>query len=150
MSSIAFTFITKRKSLAGLDAFRFLLESMNLLTGTFRSALFLLIFSFSAHLIAEELPLLLKEDFTRGFARWETTDDKAWRVRLDDGSSNRVFELYGKSDYETPHRSPFNIALLQYNTVGDFVLTAKVRTTKKNYGHRDMCVFFGYQDPAHF
>jgi len=33
---------------------------------------------------------------------------------------------------------------------GEFVLTAKVRTTKKNYEHRDMCLFFGYQDPAHF
>ncbi|MEX2579956.1 MAG: HEAT repeat domain-containing protein [Verrucomicrobiales bacterium] len=100
---------------------------------------------------AAEPPVLLKEPFTRGFAAWETTDPGAWRVRLEkEGSGNRVLELHGKSDYEPPHRSPFNIALHKYHVVGDFVLTAKVRTTTKDYGHRDMCVFFGYQDPAHF
>lgn len=97
-----------------------------------------------------ELPILLNEDFTRGFARWDTTDEGAWRVREFGKPSSRVFELYGASNYQPPHRSPMNMALLKYQTVGDFVLTAKVRTTKKSYGHRDMCLFFGYQDPAHF
>jgi hypothetical protein len=34
--------------------------------------------------------------------------------------------------------------------VSDFVLVAKVRSTHPDYGHRDVCLFFGYQDPAHF
>jgi len=25
-----------------------------------------------------------------------------------------------------------------------------MKQTGKEYGHRDMCIFFGYQDPAHF
>lgn len=99
---------------------------------------------------AERLPSLLKEDFTRGSARWDLTDASAWRVKKEKGSSNRVMELHGASNYKPPFRSPVNIALLKYNTVGDFVLTAKVRTTKKSYGHRDMCLFFGYQNSANF
>ncbi|MFK5922888.1 MAG: HEAT repeat domain-containing protein [Verrucomicrobiota bacterium] len=99
---------------------------------------------------AEKLPILLKEDFNRGSARWDTTDDAAWRVREFGKPSSRVLELYGASKYTPPFRSPVNIALLKYHTVGDFELTAKVRTTKESYGHRDMCLFFGYQDPANF
>ena len=34
--------------------------------------------------------------------------------------------------------------------VSDFVLETKVLSTKPDYAHRDMCLFFGYQDPAHF
>ena len=98
-----------------------------------------------------ELPTVLKEDFKRGFAAWETTDPSAWRVREEKkGSSNRLLELYGKSDYKPPHRSPFNMALYRYATVGDFEMTLRLQATKESYGHRDLCLFFGYQDPAHF
>jgi hypothetical protein len=30
------------------------------------------------------------------------------------------------------------------------VLEARLQSTVKDYGHRDMCLFFGYRDPAHF
>ena len=99
---------------------------------------------------AKDLPLLLKEDFTRGFSRWKTTDASAWEVKQEEGSSNRVLDLYGKSNYKPTHRSPFNQAILKYHTVGDFVLTAKLQATKESYGHRDLCLFIGYQDPDHF
>jgi hypothetical protein len=55
-----------------------------------------------------------------------------------------------RSNYEPPHRSPYNISLLEDVVVSDFVLVAKVRSTHPDYGHRDVCLFFGYQDPAHF
>jgi len=74
---------------------------------------------------ADELPVLLKEDFTRGFARWDTTDANAWRVREFGKPGNPVLELFGASKFKPPHRSPVNMALLKYNTVGDFVLTAR-------------------------
>lgn len=35
-------------------------------------------------------------------------------------------------------------------SVGDFVLDTKMLSTIKDYNHRDLCLFFGYQDPAHF
>ena len=119
----------------------------------FFACLPLILFSLTGFVgAADELPLLLKEDFTRGFSSWKTTDPNAWRIKEVevDGAKNRALELYGKSKYEPPHRSPFNMAVLKYHTVGDFVLSARLRTTKASYGHRDLCLFFGYQDPAHF
>ena len=32
----------------------------------------------------------------------------------------------------------------------DFVLDVDARQTGREYGHRDLCFFFGYQDPSHF
>ncbi|MCB1235073.1 MAG: hypothetical protein KDM91_08380, partial [Verrucomicrobiae bacterium] len=106
----------------------------------------LVLFAVSAR---AELPLVLKEDFSGGSDRWEPTDSAAWKIaKLTDG--NAVFEILGGSKYEPPHRSPVNFALLKNVTLGDFVLTAKVKTTQTSRAHRDMCLFFGFQDPAHF
>src|SRR5690606_34508696 len=95
-----------------------------------------------------ELPLLYSDDFNSGMERWEPTDPKAWKIGEVNG--NKVLSQHAKSKYNPPYRSPFNIALLKDLVVGDFVLEARCRSTIKDYGHRDMCVFFGYQDPAHF
>ncbi len=95
-----------------------------------------------------EAPLLVREDFAAGADRWKPTDADAWRVSEADGS--QVYELHKQSEYRPPHRSPANITLLRDVVVGDFQLDAQVRTTTRSYGHRDMCLFFGYQDPAHF
>lgn len=95
------------------------------------------------------LPLLVSEDFEQGADRWEPTDKEAWDVVTENGS--KVYRQHKKrSKYEPPHRSPYNMSLLKDVTVGDFVLTAKVRSTTPDYGHRDVCLFFGHQDPAHF
>lgn len=95
-----------------------------------------------------KLPLLVEEDFESGAKAWEPTDAKAWKVTEAGGS--QVYSQFGKSQYKPPHRSPYNRALLKDVVVGDFVLDAKLQSTIKDYGHRDMCLFFGYQDPAHF
>lgn len=98
---------------------------------------------------ADELPVLIEENFEQGADRWEPTDAKAWKIDEIDG--RKVFSQFKKrSEYNPPHRSPYNIALLKEITVGDFVLTAKVKSTHEDYPHRDACLFFGYQDPAHF
>ena len=52
--------------------------------------------------------------------------------------------------YEPPFRSPFHISLVKGVRVADFVLDVDVHSTHEDYGHRDTCLFFGYQDPAHF
>ncbi|HEX7897032.1 MAG TPA: hypothetical protein VF950_04695 [Planctomycetota bacterium] len=90
----------------------------------------------------------VREDFEKGFERWAPTDPAAWR--LEDGPTGKCLSQFAKSKYEPPHRSPFNLALLKDVVVGDFVLEAKCRSTVKDYGHRDMCVVFGYQDPGRF
>lgn len=95
-----------------------------------------------------ELPLLIDEKFEQGADRWVTTDPNAWKIV--DSASGKAFSLFQQSKFKPPHRSPLNFALLKDVNVGDFVLEAKVLSTKPDYPHRDMCLFFGYQDPAHF
>lgn len=97
---------------------------------------------------AEDFPLVFSDDFSDGAKAWEPSDPKAWKITEVDG--NQVFENLGGSDYQPPFRSPLNIALLKGHTVGDFILTAKVQSKQEPRGHRDMCLFFGYQDPSNF
>ena len=96
----------------------------------------------------EPLPQLLHETFEQGADKWEPTDARAWRVvKTDRGAA---FELFGKSRYKPPFRSPVNIAWLKQPVVSDFVLTVRVRSTTRDYPHRDVCLFFGGKDASHF
>jgi len=96
-----------------------------------------------------DLPLVFTDNFDDGAERWTATDLDAWKVRELDG--NRVYSQFDKhSDYQPPHRSPHHISLVGDLYVSDFVLTTWVRSTHDDYVHRDVCLFFGYQDPAHF
>jgi hypothetical protein len=103
-----------------------------------------------------ELPILLKEDFEHGMDRWQTTDPdvtkSVWEIIMGgEREGNHVLRVTGPSPYQPPHRSPLSIALLRDVEVSDFELTARVQSTAPNAGpHRDLCLFWGYQDPAHF
>jgi len=106
---------------------------------------------------AEALPLLVSEDFSGGMERWQTTDpdenNPFWEVQeiVDKGGKNRVLRVTGKSNYEPPYRSPHSIALLRDVVVGDFELNLRMQSTDHESGaHRDLCLFWGYQDPANF
>jgi hypothetical protein len=109
------------------------------------------------------LPLVVKEDFEKGMSRWRTTDPEpkggVWEVievkkgdeEANGGKANHALRVTGQSKYQPPHRSPHSIALLKDVKVGDFELTARVQNTNKTAGaHRDLCIFWGYQDPSHF
>lgn len=76
------------------------------------------------------------------------TDPRAWRLGERDG--RRALELHGASEYSPPHRSPANIALLSNLELESFVLDADLLQTGREYGHRDMCIFFGFVDPAKY
>lgn len=96
-----------------------------------------------------ESKLVHKDDFEDGAPRWQPTDPAAWQIKKT--ADGQVYSQFKKrSDYEPPHRSPLNISLLKDVTVGDFELNAKVLSTHEDYGHRDVCLFFGYQNPAQF
>ena len=97
---------------------------------------------------AQELPVLVTEDFEKGAERWEFSDPAAWKVT--EGPGGKRLSLFRKTTPKTPHRSPFGRALLKDVIVGDFVLEARVQSTVEDYPHRDLCLFFGYQDAAHF
>lgn len=107
---------------------------------------------------AETLPLLYADDFENGMERWQTMDPdpsklsfKIVELKNADGEPTSALRALGTSTYQPPHRSPPNFALLKDLNVGDFELTAKVQSTNVDAGgHRDMCLFWGYQDPTHF
>ncbi len=99
--------------------------------------------------LAAAEPVKITEDFEQGASRWQPTDPANWRLAGDNGG--KVFELHqSKTSFQPPHRSPFNFALLKDAKLGSFTLTVSLKTTKAAYGHRDLCLIFGYQDPARF
>lgn len=93
-------------------------------------------------------PLLFQDDFSKGSERWQPGDPQAWKVLK--GEKGSYYSQFQQSKIKTPHRSPYNFSLVKDLVLTDFVLEAKVQSTGKDGGHRDMCLFFGYQDPAHF
>ena len=94
------------------------------------------------------LPRLVSFDFSSDLDAWTMTDPTAWKIEQEDGDGK--LSLFGKSDYSPAVRSPHNIARVKDVIVTDFVLDVDAKQTGKEYGHRDLCFFFGYQDPSHF
>ncbi len=92
--------------------------------------------------------LLFEDHFDTPAVQWEPTDPRAWKVVQRAGES--FYALFRASRYEPPVRSPRNIALIRDLVVSDFVLELRARSTKAYYPHRDLCLFFGYQNPSHF
>jgi hypothetical protein len=80
---------------------------------------------------------------------FQFSDSAAWRWTKS-GKSGGAIELFQQSLYKTEHRSPFNLAMLSDKIVGDFVLELDMRQTGKEYGHRDMCLYFGFQNAKQF
>jgi hypothetical protein len=102
---------------------------------------------------AEEkgLPLVFHEDFSSGekaLPRFEYTDPKAWRIEKD--GERTVLSQFAASEYVPAVRSPFNIAWIRDLKVGQFIYEVKLRSTVQDYGHRDLCLFFGGVDASHF
>jgi len=97
----------------------------------------------------EKMPLVFEADFEDGsLEAWEATDAEAWRI--EDGHGGKVLALHKQSNYKPEVRSPVNINLIKDLVVGGFVLELEMHSTTRDYGHRDMCLFFGHQDPSHF
>jgi hypothetical protein len=96
----------------------------------------------------KDLPLVFQDKFAAGAGAWQPTDPTAWKII--DAGSGKAFSQFKQSTYKPPHRSPFNFALVKDVVVGDCVLEARVRSTTRDYPHRDVCLIFGHRDPAHF
>ena len=76
------------------------------------------------------------------------SDPGAWKVSNEGGTN--ALELVKQSNYKPTVRSPVNIALIADKLFGDFILEADLIQTGKEYGHRDMCLFFGVQSTTRF
>jgi hypothetical protein len=100
---------------------------------------------------AVDLPLVFQDNFEQDQPQgWDFTDKSAWRITRLDTRHGRVLDQFRESRYQPPVRSPLNIALVQGHDLADFVMDVEVRSTGRDYGHRDLCLFFDYQDPSHF
>ena len=95
------------------------------------------------------LPLVFSDDFESGkLDRWQPTDKSAWKISTQ--KDNRVYSLTKKrSKFEPPVRSPYNRSLVRDIRVRSFVLDVRLQSTIPDYDHRDLCLFFGYQDDSH-
>lgn len=85
---------------------------------------------------------------SRALADFHTADPTAWRW-VDDGA-RPAMDLARANDYSPPHRSPYNIALLREPWLADFDFQAELKQTGPEYDHRDLCVFFGFEDVDRF
>ena len=96
---------------------------------------------------------ILNQNFEsdQALGKWFATQDDRWKISDTQTDQGSALHLLGVSrKYKPPYRSPHSIVLLKDKVVGDFVLTAKVKTLQTARGHRDMCIFWGWQDPANF
>lgn len=120
-------------------------------SSSIKSCLIILLgLALAVSMAAQDYPLLYENDFEHGMSvqDFQFTDPSAWR--LSDTLDNQSLELFGKSQYAARVRSPFNIAMLDKVKVGNFVLEVNLKQTGREYGHRDMCLFFGMKDPTNF
>ncbi len=116
---------------------------------------FFLIASLSSIVHADDVPapdgmkLVYEHDFEDGsMNRYEPTDMTAWKLGDQDG--NHFASLIRKdSKFNPPVRSPFNRNLIRDLELGTFTMDIKVQSTIPDYAHRDLCLFFGYQDDSH-
>jgi hypothetical protein len=98
----------------------------------------------------DEMPIVFEEDFQDDGAleKWEPMDPTAWKIATEGDA--KVLAMHKDSKYRPKVRSPHNYGLVKDLCVGDFVMDLKMQSMTKNYGHRDLCLFFGHQDPSHF
>ena len=76
------------------------------------------------------------------------TDPAAWKYSKEEKGG--ALELAAQSKYKPEVRSPVNISLIKDKVFGDFILEVDLIQTGREYGHRDMCLFFGFQNPKQF
>jgi len=103
--------------------------------------------------LKEPYKLVYKQDFDGNEAKvkdgfWFTNPNN-WKVPAVRGVGFMEFVTKGHN-YKYKVRSPYTIGLVRDVEVRDFVLEADLQQTGKEYGHRDTCVFYGFQDRSKF
>ena len=95
------------------------------------------------------MKLVYSHDFEdNSLTRYLPTDQTAWKLLEQNG--NHVAALVKRnSDFKPQFRSPFNRTLIRDLRPGSFVMDIRLQSTIPDYGHRDLCLFFGCQDDDH-
>ncbi len=100
--------------------------------------------------IPESYQLVYEQDFhsPSSVKDFEMSDPGAWQIGEAD---NRHFlSLINQSNYQPRVRSPFNVAVLKTPFLRDFIMEIEAAQTGREYGHRDLCFFFGFVNPSNF
>lgn len=94
------------------------------------------------------MKLVYSHDFEdQQTTRYQPTDDSAWTLMNQNG--NHVLSLTKRnSNFSPPFRSPLNRTLIRDLELESFVMDVRFQSTIPDYGHRDLCLFFGWQDDA--
>ena len=98
---------------------------------------------------AEKLAYSQNFDSAAAIEDFEFTDPSVWRMS-DAGNGSMALECFEQATYEPEFRSPFAIGLISDHQFSSFVMEADLQQTGRVYGHQDMIVVFGFQDPSHF
>jgi hypothetical protein len=88
-------------------------------------------------------------DDEKSLRPFEFTDAVKWRLG-DSARGSQALEFTGPGPYRPKYRSPVIIGLIADAMYGDFILEADVCQTGREYGHRDLCIFFALQYATHF
>ena len=94
--------------------------------------------------------LLYEQHFDKPAAigDFEFSDANQWK--LVGKGPDAALEFGGRGKYRPKVRSPLIIGLIADRVFEDFILEADLRQTGKEYGHRDMCLFFGFTGKSKF
>lgn len=100
--------------------------------------------------IPENYKLIYFQDMEspQTLSSFEMSDEKAWRISA--GNRSNSLELFQASEYESRVRSPYNIAVIKDLLVGSFIMEVDLSQTGREYGHRDLCLFFGMHNATNF
>lgn len=105
--------------------------------------------------------LVYSQDFENADAIREFTfaEPEKWQIS-EDSVGNSFLEAIEQGSYQPPYRSPFLITLIDSVNVSDFVLEADLMQKQVEHDckgekcvfcmHRDMCVFWAFQDSSHY
>ena len=114
--------------------------------------LIFLVFGISMSCLGQDLdnlPLLFHSDFENGRAEgWKPNFPEHWRtVERED---SMVYELTAPGE-QGEVRAPTSWSILQKYDVTSFVFTGRLKCNVNTANkHRDICIFFCFQDPTHF
>jgi hypothetical protein len=103
--------------------------------------------------IPQDYKLLYEQTFSKeaALSDFRMTDPGAWqRSPVKPNETDHALALVRQSKYSPAVRSPVNIALIGGQVFEDFILEVDMKQTGREYGHRDMCLFFGFQEPDKF
>ena len=90
-------------------------------------------------------------DKAESLGDFEFTSPEKWKWSTwDKAKANGAMQCLGQGKYRPKVRSPRIIGLISGRVFGDFILEADLCQTGREYGHRDMCVFFGFTTPSKF